>query len=116
MISLSKNWFCYFSQGCQKTWNLIKFEKNLEFLTCSVVKFRNFGLTQKIYYIDDFSCHYQTFFILKNIFTVALEYLFNVFILFNTASYLKLNFKLKIEPKMYTFKNLEKIWKTWKHF
>ena len=27
---------------------------------------------------------------------------------------LKLNFKLKIDPKMCTFKNLEEIWKTWK--
>ena len=33
------------------------------------------------------------------------------FILFNTVSYLKLNFKLKIDPKMCTFKNLEKFLK-----
>ena len=47
---------------------------------------------------------------------VALQYIFNVFILFKTVSYLKHNFKLKIDPKMCTFKNLEEIWKTWKHF
>ena len=28
----------------------------------------------------------------------------------------KFNFKLKIYPKMRTFKNLEEIWKTWKKF
>ena len=53
-------------------------------------------------------------FLLKNIFIVALHYLFNAFILFNIVFNLKLNFKLKIDPKMCTFKNLEKIWKTWK--
>ena len=46
----------------------------------------------------------------------TLQYLLNVYILFNTVSYLKLNFKLKIDPKMCTFKNLEEISKTWKNF
>ena len=50
-------------------------------------------------------------FLSKNIFKLALQYLFNDFILFNAVSYLKLNFKLKIDPKMCTFKNLEKILK-----
>ena len=54
--------------------------------------------------------------LVKNIYKVALQYLFNVFILFNTVFYLKLNFKLKIDPKMNTFKNLEEILKTWKIF
>ena len=45
-------------------------------------------------------------------FKVALQYLFNVFILFNTV----FNFKLKIYPKMCTFKNLEEIQETWKKF
>ena len=54
--------------------------------------------------------------LLKNIFKVAIQYLFNVFVLFNTVSYLKLSFKLKIDPKMFTFKILEEIWKTWKIF
>ena len=49
-------------------------------------------------------------------FKVALQYLFNVFIIFNTVSYLKLNFKLKVALKMCTFKNLEEIWKTWNFF
>ena len=51
-------------------------------------------------------------FLLKNIFQVALQYLLNIFILFNTVSYLKLNFKLKVDPKMCIFNNLEEIWKT----
>ena len=59
-------------------------------------------------------CHHQNIFLLKNIFNVALQYLFNDFILFNTVSYLKLNFKLKIDPIMCTLKNLEEIWKIWK--
>ena len=42
--------------------------------------------------------------LLKNTFKVALQYLFNVLILFNTV----FNFKLKIDPKMRTFKNPEK--------
>ena len=49
------------------------------------------------------------FFLLKNTFQVTIQYLFNVFILINTASYIKLNFKLKIDPKMCTFRNLEKL-------
>ena len=40
---------------------------------------------------------------------VPLQYLFNVFILFNIVFNHKLNFKLKIDPKMRTFKNLEEI-------
>ena len=48
-------------------------------------------------------------FIIKNTFKVTLQYLFNVFILFFTVSYLKLNFYLKIDPQMGTFKNLEEI-------
>ena len=34
---------------------------------------------------------------------------FKFFILFNIVSYIKLNFKLKIYPKMCTFKSLEDI-------
>ena len=44
-------------------------------------------------------------------FKVALQYLFNVFILFNTGSYLKLSFKPKIDPKMCTFKTWNKFGK-----
>ena len=36
--------------------------------------------------------------------------------LFNIVFNLKLNFKLKIDPKMHDLKNLEEIWKTWKNF
>ena len=53
---------------------------------------------------------------IKNTFKAALQYLLNVFILFNTVSYLKFNFKLKIDLKMCTFKNLEEILKTWRKF
>ena len=58
-----------------------------------------------------FFCHHQNFFLLQNTFEVALQYLFNVFIMFNTVFYL--NFKLEIDPKIFTFKNLEEILKTW---
>ena len=47
---------------------------------------------------------------------VALQCLFNIFILFNTVSYLNLNFKLKVDPKMCTIKNLREIWKPGKNF
>ena len=40
---------------------------------------------------------------------VALQYLFNVVILFNTAFYL--NFKIKIDPKICTLKPWKKLWK-----
>ena len=52
--------------------------------------------------------------LLKNTFKVTLQYLFNVFILFNTVSYIEITLKLKIDPKMCTFNNLEEIWKIWK--
>ena len=42
-------------------------------------------------------------------FKVPLQYLLNVFILFNTVFYLKLNFKLKIDEKCVVLK-------TWKNF
>ena len=45
-------------------------------------------------------------------FKVALQYLYNVFILFNIVFNLKHKFKLKIDPKLRTFENLEEIWKT----
>ena len=41
-------------------------------------------------------------------FQVSLQYLFNIFILLNTVTYIK----LKMDPKMYTFKNLKKLKKT----
>ena len=71
-------------------------------------------MTQKIYHVDKIFCHNQKKITLKNTFKVALQYLFNVFILSNIV--FKLNFKLKIGPKMFTFKNLEEIWKTLKIF
>ena len=40
----------------------------------------------------------------------------NNYILFSTIYYIKLNLKLKIDPKMIIFKSLEKIKKTWKNF
>ena len=48
-------------------------------------------------------------FLLKSTFKVALQYFFNVVILFNTIIYLRINFKIKIDPKVCTFKNLEEI-------
>ena len=41
----------------------------------------------------------------KNTFKVTLQYLFNIVILINRVSYFKFNFKLKIDPKVLTFKN-----------
>ena len=46
-------------------------------------------------------------------FKVALQYLFNVYIPFNTVFNLKL---LKIDQKMRIFKNLRKFWKPGKNF
>ena len=62
-----------------------------------------------MYHIDKKKLSSSKIYLLKNLFKVVLEYLFNVFILFNTVFYLKLNFKLKIDLKMCTFKNLEEI-------
>ena len=73
-------------------------------------------MIQKFYYINKNFCHHQKNFLFKNTFKVTLQYLFDIFILFNTVSYIKLNIKLKIDPKMCTFKTLEKIWKTLKKF
>ena len=39
---------------------------------------------------------------------VALQYVFNDFILFNKVSYLKPNFKLKIDPKLCTIKKTQR--------
>ena len=64
-------------------------------------------LTQKIYHIDKKKLSSLKIFLSKNTFEVSLQYLFNVFILFNTVFLLK--FKLKVDPKTRTFKNLEKI-------
>ena len=94
----------------KKTW------KNLEFsiiLSCIIVKLR---FKKKSLSFFNFFCHHQNFYMLKNINKAALLYLFNVFIQFNTISYIKLNLKLKIDSKMCTFKDLEEIWNTWKNF
>ena len=63
------------------------------------------------------------FFLLKNTVKIALQYLFNDFKLFNSFFNLKLNFKLRVDPKMHTFKsckfleNLEKNCKNeWESF
>ena len=59
--------------------------------------------------MDKFFLSSSKFFSLKNTIKVSLQVVFNVFILFNTVFTLKFNFKLKIDPKMHTFKNLEEI-------
>ena len=74
-------------------------------------------MTQKIYSINIFFCIDQKFVLLKNTFKVTLRYLFNVFFLtFNTVSYPRFNFKLKIDPEKRIFKNLKEIWKPGKNF
>ena len=71
-------------------------------------------MTQKIYpIIDNFFVIIKFFFVKKHI-QYNFSNIFNVFILFNTVSYLKFNLKLKINGTMRTFKNLEEILKTWK--
>ena len=50
----------------------------------------------------NFLFHHQ-FFLFNNTFKVALQYLFNVFILINTVCYLKLKSKLKIDQKVCIF-------------
>ena len=47
-------------------------------------------------------------FLLKKTFKEALRYLFNVVIVHNTVFDLKLDFKLKINPKMCSLKTEEK--------
>ena len=76
----------------------------LPILPCSIIKFR-FD-TKKLQYKSFFLTSSEIF-LLKNTYKVNLQYLFNVVVLFITVSYIKLNFKLKINPKMCTFKNLE---------
>ena len=46
----------------------------------------------------------------------VLRYFLDAVVLFNTIFYLKLNFKLKIDLKMYNLENLEEILKTWRKF
>ena len=48
-------------------------------------------------------------FFIKNTLVVTFQYLFNIFILFNTVFYLELNFKLKIDQK-------KVLLKTWRKF
>ena len=50
--------------------------------------------------------------IIKKHFKVAIQYLFNVFILISIVSNLKLRFKLKVYPKTCTFKHLEEVSQT----
>ena len=39
-----------------------------------------------------------------------------MFLYYLTVFFIEINLKLKTDPKMTTFKNLEEIWKTWKKF
>ena len=69
-------------------------------------------MTQKVYHYDKIFCCHQNFFV-KNTFKVAKQYLFNVFMLFNTVFYLKL---LKIDQKMRILKTRKKFEKPGKKF
>ena len=93
-----------------KTWNFEqKSIKYLEFwtiFTCLVETFL-FDTKNLPYKLIFFFIIYYC--LIKNTFEVALHHPFNFFILFKTVFYLKLNFKLKIDPEIFTFKNLEKI-------
>ena len=50
----------------------------------------------------------NNFILTKNAFKVAFQYHFIIAILLNTVVYLKLYFKLKIDPKMCNLKTLKK--------
>ena len=52
-------------------------------------------MTQKVYQIKKIFCGHHKTFLLKKSFKVTLQYLINVFIIFNTVSYIKLIFKKK---------------------
>ena len=54
--------------------------------------------------------------IFKNPFKEVLRYIFSIVMLFNTVFYLKLSFKLEIDPKTCNFKKMEDILKTWGKF
>ena len=49
-------------------------------------------------------------FLLKNTFKVALHSIFNIALLIKTIFNPRYDFKLKVDPKMHTFKNLKKIY------
>ena len=55
-------------------------------------------------------------FLFKNTLKVILHDIFNVFILLNTVSYIKLNFKLKIHQKCVLLKTWKKFGKPGKKF
>ena len=70
---------------------------------------------KKFYHKKKKSGRHQKNFLTKNIFKIASQYLY-VFILFNTVSYLKLDFKLNIDTKMCTFITWRKFWKHGENF
>ena len=67
---------------------------NFYMLVCKV-----FHFTQTIYHIDNIFCHHQKSFMIS----------YNVFILFKAVFYLKLNLKLKLDPKTRKFKTWKKL-------
>ena len=73
-------------------------------------------MTQKICHINKIFLSSSKNFLLKNTFKVTLQYLINIFILFNTVSYIEIRLKLKIDPKICTFKNRKKLRKPGKNF
>ena len=87
---------------------------NLKFWTKITIKPRIFTNFYKpsnktsIVYKKSILCiiliHQKNFSLLKNIFKVSLQFLFYVFILFNTVNNSKFNFKLKLDAKMCIFK------------
>ena len=66
-------------------------------------------MTQKIFHIN------KKILSPSNTFKVAFRYFKNIFMSFFTVSYIKLNFKLKLDPRMYTLKILEEILEIWKN-
>ena len=84
---------------------------NFNMFSCNnSIRHKKFSLKLTIF------CHHLKFILVRNILKVTLQYLFYFFIQFNTVSYTIINYKLKIDPKMCTFKNLKEIWKTFTKF
>ena len=78
-----------------------------------VVKFQ---FHTKTYHENNIILCHQKIVLFKNTLKVTLQNIFNVFMLFNTVSLTKPNFKLKISQKMCTLKCMEEVLKTRKNF
>ena len=112
-FSISQSNMLCTTQGCRFTHKNLEFDnlgkKNPEILKNFNMFYSKISIWHKKYNIE-IQFHLSTskfFFCYKTLFKVILQYLFNVLISLKTVSYIKLNFKIKIDPKLCTFKTLE---------